>query len=137
MKLREGFTENSLRNEEEALESRVVDSTIDAISLDDVAQVKTRLGVINGLLMLALFERAGRIKHVTPLVDQSRSVEVIASQNNLLVMALRTNNLPRFIEDPLAGMIVVEFYRDNDVRYHPTKAWRRGDRDRNGSHAAC
>jgi len=22
-------------------------------------------------------------------------------------------------------------------RYHPTKAWRRGDRDRNGSHAAC
>jgi len=21
--------------------------------------------------------------------------------------------------------------------YHPTKAWRRGDRDRNGSHAAC
>jgi len=112
MKLREGFTENSLRNEEEALESRVVDSTIDAISLDDVAQVKTRLGVINGLLMLALFERAGRIKHVTPLVDQSRSVEVIASQNNLLVMALRTNNLPRFIEDPLAGMIVVEFYRE-------------------------
>ncbi len=23
------------------------------------------------------------------------------------------------------------------ARYHPTKAWRRGDRDRNGSHAAC
>ena len=106
MKLREGFTENSLRNEEEALESRVVDSTIDAISLDDVAQVKTRLGVINGLLMLALFERAGRIKHVTPLVDQSRSVEVIASQNNLLVMALRTyhsKNAGAGILGPLSG----------------------------------
>jgi len=30
-----------------------------------------------------------------------------------------------------------EFPGIHGLRYHPTKAWRRGDRDRNGSHAAC
>ncbi len=42
-----------------------------------------------------------------------------------------------FSSDPGYIPLVNQYITDLAARYHPTKPWRTGDGDRNGSHAAC